>query len=394
MPGARLDLVVSDGRSAHRATARSGCVDVVEHRVSAPRVFTELSWTCRRFGPRRALAWLGTALRFVPATVTLSGDEIARGFPGGLYRVRIDEPLPGELAITDTGEAPALWLLEHGVLSARAVVPGYPAFSAAIEMAGVAPRRSSAEQLRAAANPFLPPIIDHAVRMLLVLVERLPEVDEAVRARLTVLLLRSAERGLRRDRVMAAPCVAVRDGGRRRWLTPLEVERRAGRRGGVVSTGDPDAPRRGHVGEFVIEATMEERGLLAGLLGIRLEPAPAHAIDGLVERLRIIGHRLWNRLRGAVGRRALPAERLGRLEQGLLESAAAAGIDIGLSAGAGSPRRSGELVVVGRDRPEVRAAVRCIAADPSWLYPVLVALTDDRDDIDDGVRERWLDTVL
>ncbi len=393
MPGARLDLAVIGDRRACRVTARSGRVEVVDRGVSTARASSELAWTCRHFGPRRALAWLHTALRFASAAVTVSGVETARGFHGGLYRMRINDPLPGELAVTDTGDVPALWLLEHGVLSARAVVPGFPAFSAAIEMAGVTPKRVSAEQLRAAANPYLPRIIDQAARMLLRLVERLPEVDPSVRARLTVLLLRSAERGLHRDAVVAAPCVAVRDGGRRRWLTPLEVERRAGRRGGVVVSAHPAAAGKDHVGGLVIDATPEERRLLSELLGVRIEPLHPRAIDSLRERLLVVGRRLWGRVRGAVGRRSLPERSLGRSERRLLEVAAQAGAGIELSAGSGAPRLRGGRVVIGRDRPEVRAAVACVASDVRWLYPALVALADDGADVDGRVRERWLDTV-
>jgi hypothetical protein len=48
---------------------------------------------------------------------------------------------------------------------------------------------------------------------------------------------------------------------------------------------------------------------------------------------------------------------------------------------------------VGRERPEVRAAARSVSADPSWLHPALVALADDGVELDDGVRQRWLDTI-
>ncbi len=392
LPGARLDLVCSgDGR--RHATARGAGVEIAVDDAAVGAVSTELRWSCRGLGRRRALAWLETAARFAPAEVTAAGRKIVRGFPDGLYRMRIAEPLPGELAVTATGDAPALWLLEHGVLSARAVVPGYPAFAAAIEMSGVAPGAASADELRTAVTSYLPRLIDRAVQMLLLLVARLPAAGEPAASRLVSLLLSCAQRGLGRDRIMAAPIIRAREGGRRRMVTPIELASLADVRGGALAAVEPGSRDFAATGGLVVEAAPEIRAQLSSVLGCRIEPTGGVPAVGFRSRLSDLVERVRRRLGGWIGRRPLALSQMSEAERRLTSLAAGSGCPIALSAGTGGPRRRGGLIVVGRERVEIRAAVQAVAADDSWLYPALLAAAVDND-IDDGLRRRWLDSLF
>jgi len=389
LPGARLSLVVQNGGGSSRMEVRGARVALGIDEAGTGPPLTTLTWRCRGLGSRRAIAWLRTALRFIPIPVEICNRPIERGFPDGLYRMRITDPLPGELALTSSGDAPTLWLLEHGVLSARAVVPGFPAFSAAVEMSGRASSGSSADDLRAAANPFLEGLIDEAVRMMLLLVDRLPSVDEAIRSRLTILLLRSAALGRRREQVLGSPVVCVREASRRRMEAPAAVAARAADLGGVVAV-DPGTGDESELEDLVIEATTEERSLLTELLAIRIEdpgggrrtlrfgPAVVNALD-----------RGWRRVRSLWGPRALAPGQLTADELRLVESAAAAGVDLAVCNGAGRPRRRRSMCLVGRDRPEVRAAVIAMRSGDPWLYPALLAVAGNDLDIPHEIRDRW-----
>jgi hypothetical protein len=390
LPGARLSLVVRTGGGTSRMEVRGARVALEIDGAETGPPLTTLTWRCRGVGSRRAIAWMRTALRFVPFPVEICNRPIERGFPDGLYRMRITDPLPGELALTSSGDAPTLWLLEHGVLSARAVVPGFPAFSAAVEMSGEAPVGSSADDLRAAANPHLEGLLDEAVRMMLLLVDRLPSVDEAVRSRLTTLLLRSAALGRRREQVLGSPIVRVREGSRRRMESPSAVAARVADLGGVVLAVEPGTGEESELEDLVIEATTEQRSLLTELLDIGIEgpdggrrtlrpgPAVVNALD-----------RGWRRLRSLWGPRALDRGQLTQDELRLVESAAAAGVDLAMCDGAGRPRRCRSACLVSRDRPEVRAAAITMRSGDPWLYPALLAVAGNDLDIPHEIRDRW-----
>jgi len=390
LQGARLGLVARTGGGSNRLEARGARVALRVDEVETGSPSTILTWRCRGLGSRRAIAWLRTALRFVPIPVEICGRPVERGFADGLYRMRIADPLPGELALTVSGDAPTLWLLEHGVLSARAVVPGFPAFSAAVEMSRQAPAGSNADVLRAEANPHLESLIDEAVRMMLLLVDRLPSVDEMVRKRLTTLLLRSAVLGLRRDQILASPIVRVREGSRRRMESPSALAARAAEQGGVVAAVEPGSGDESDFEDLVIETTTEERSLLTELLDIRIE-----SLDGGRRRLRFsraLGDAL-RRVRQAVlgffGPRALDRGRLTEDERRLLDFAAAAGVELAFYDGAGMARRNRSACLVGRDRPEVRAAAITLRSGEEWLYPALLAVAGNDLDIPREVRDRW-----
>lgn len=394
LPGARLSLVVRTGGGSSLMEAREARVALRFDESATGAPSTTMTWRCRGLGSRRAVAWLRTALRFVPIPVEICGRPAERGFPDGLYRMRITDPLPGELALTTSGDAPTLWLLEHGVLSARAVVPGFPAFSAAVEMSHLAPSGSAADVLRTAANPYLDGLIGEAVRMMLLLVDRLPSVDEAVRSRLTTLLLRSAVLGLRREQVLASPIVRVREGSWRRMESPSALVARAMDRGWLTAV-EPGSGDEDELEDLVIEATTEERSLLTELLGISIENSgggrrPLQLGTALGDVLR----RIRQALRGFWGPKALDPGQLTEDELRLVDSAVAAGVGLALCDGTGMARRSRSVCLVGRDRPEVRAAAITMRSGEEWLYPALLAVAGNDLDIPREIRDRWLREIL
>ncbi|MEX1310672.1 MAG: hypothetical protein AB1Z65_09665 [Candidatus Sulfomarinibacteraceae bacterium] len=387
LPGARLKMTVTSLGGTTTLSARAGSIriDTDEDRAGPPR--TTVRWRCRGLSVRRSVRWLRTATRFVPIPVTVFGRPVDRGFEDGLYRMRIHQPLAGELSVTASGETASLWLLENGVLSARAVVPGYPPFSAAVEMSGIVPAGSSADELRAAANPSLEGLIDEAARMLLMLVDRLPEVDEPVRARLSTLLLRFALRGIRSEQIMSSNVVRVRRGSGRSMESPLEVAGWARDNGGVLRTVDPGAEAGG--GGRLVEATTEERALLADLLGVHVEWIDTGARMGSLVRLRSLARRVRQRARGLVGAPIISSSELTRDEEALITAWSDTGSDLRLCRGRGSARVRGSTVIVGRERPEVRAAAAVAGEADGWLYPIMLALSEDLE-VPDGTRGRWL----
>jgi hypothetical protein len=390
LPGARLKLVVTSLGGTTTLSARAGRVRVGadESRTGPPR--TTVTWWCRGLSVRRSARWLRTATRFVPIPVTVFGRPVDRGFEDGLYRMRTRTPLDGELAVTASGETTSLWLLENGVLSTRAVIPEYPPFSAALEMSGVAPAGSSADELRAAANPSLPGLIEEAARMLVLLVDRLPRMDGPVRARVAMLLLRFALRGIRFEQIMSSKLIRVRQGSKRWMETPHEVADRAGREGGVLWAIDP-AAEGGGGGPFV-EITTEERALLADLLGVEIEVVDTGTRLGLLGRVPSLTRRFLQRVRGIFAASLIDPDELTAAETALVTAWAGAGSDLRLSRGDGSARGRGSTVIIGRDRPQLRAAVGVVADSDAWLYPSMLALAEDVE-VSDEARSRWLASV-
>jgi hypothetical protein len=324
----------------------------------------------------------------VPVPVEVDGRPLDQGFRGALYRMRIVEPLPAELAVTADGDAATLWLLQDGVLSTRAVVPGYPSFSAALEMGGIIAPGASADELRAAANPFLPRLIDEAARMAVALATRLPEVDPTVRVRLTTLLLGLAVRGLRRDEIVNLPVIRVRAGARLGFASPSRLAAWGSRHGGVIRVAESTDGEA--TGRPCVEATAEEGELLAELTGLPVERVGGRLGAGVGRVLRTRIRRIAAGLRAAVEPSAVEIDRLNRDERRLVEVAAAAGRRIELVPGATRPRSSTRSLAIGRGRSEARMACAVVAEDPTWLYPSLVAMNDGAE-IPDDLRRSWRD---
>ena len=353
----------------------------------------KIRWGCARFDRRRALAWVRMATRFTDARVLVNGRQAPQGFSGGLYHLRLDDPLPCRLGLTSAGDEPVLWLLKDGVVAARAGVPGYPPFEAAVELAGTAPRGASSADLRRAVTPFLPELVDRAVWMMIEVAGRLPHMAEAARRRLTILLLRAAGRNRRYRQVSSVPLIPTAAGGRR--LSIEEIGVLAGRRGGVLSALDPDVAVDDSLAEAdsTLVVSAEMCGLLSELIDVRFQ-APFRRehrfIDRIVRGLRHAAVEVRRRVRGITGSRLVPASALRLGERRLLAALRAAdpSLKVELCYGLGAVRRTLRGIAIPRDNPWLAAAAMCVEDDPSWAYPLLLAMGTGNPPSPD-LRQRW-----
>ena len=62
--------------------------------------------------------------------------------------------------------------------------------------------------------------------------------------------------------------------------------------------------------------------------------------------------------------------------------------NIGLCAGRGMARMSSRGLLLPRDNPVAVAGANCVKGDPSWTYPVLLAL-ETGETPPDSLRDRW-----
>jgi len=384
--GARqLSFDHRQGRPAHLCYSAEGTQEVG----------TVLEWSCSGLDRARATTWIQSAARFAPVKVLIDGKPIPIGFPGGLYRLQLESPLPCQLGLTRTGDDPLLWLLQDGVLSTRASVPGFPAFHAAVELGGIVPPVSSAADLRRAVTPFLSELVDRAVWMMVQVADRLKRLPETDRQRLTVLLLRAALGGLRSEEVRRLPLVPLAGGGGRE-VSIEELGEMARRRGGSLCIIDA-ATEQGEVSvdtETAVRISDEERGLLTEILEVRFLAAPRRprgVLSLVVGRMRAVVLFVKERLRGLVRSRALPAIQLRPGELNLLAAfrSALEPTTVDLCGGGGGLRRTARGILVPRDHPAVKAGVVVVDRDPTWLYPLLLAL-GFRDLPSPELRERWL----
>ena len=398
--GARL-WVERGGHSAHlRFEHRDGGrPKLIERPEGENQAGVEIHWSCARFDRKRALAWLRVATRFADAKVSVDGRQVPLGFPGGLYHLSLDEPLSCRLGLTGAGEEPLLWLLKDGVVATRAGVPGYPPFEAAVELAHLVPRGASSADLRRVVTPFLPELVDRAVWMMIKVAGRMPNMGEAPRRRLTILLLRAARKGLRDREVRRLPLIPTAAGGERR-LSVEEIGSLAERRDGVLPAVDPEAA----VDDSLVEpdstlvASAETCGLLSELTTVRFQmPVPhEHWLgDRIVRKLHRATAAVARRLRGFLVSTPVPASELRILERRLL--AAVRAVDpsrtVEFCCGSGGVRRISRGIVIPRDNPVLAAGAVCVEEDPSWVYPLLLTLgTGDPPSPD--LRMKWRSACL
>ncbi len=357
----------------------------------------DIEWRCAGLDRRRALRWLAVAARFSRAEVEIDSRPAPRGFAGGLYSVRIEDPLPCRIGLTRHGEDPVLWLLQNGVVSTRASLPGYPPFEAAVELGGcVAPGASGAD-LRRAVTPFLVEIVDRAVWMMLEVADRLSSMDESHRQRLSLLLLRSARKGIRSREICAVPL--VRSCGDDRLLTVDEIREMAARHGGllqVLETRDAE-------GEALVDprstlvASSEAREILSELADVRFQtPFRRHRSFGrrLAARLWILGIGLSRRMRGLQPRRRVRETELNPRERRVLGSLreAVAPVELELWEGKGAIAKSSSALVLPLSNPAVEAASQLVTDQPAWIYPALLAL-DTGERVPDEIRRAWMQAL-
>lgn len=353
-----------------------------------------------RLDAAAAKRWLQRNGRFAPVPITLAGRPIFRGFRRPLIRRRLHQPLPAVLAIGERGEAPRLWLLEHGIVSTRATVPGYPAFEAAVELASLVRPGATPATLREVIQPHLEPLIRSAVDLI---GEFARSTGGAAAGDRTVrLLLEAARRPRFRSRlstIPAFPSIAASGVRGRLSIADLELLSRAddGGRRPLESLPAGQDPRRFVLGRRpALILGQGERTLLGEILDVDFvtppeRPRPRRSLRRLSAAGGGYAAYVWKRLR-----RTLVSETaLSPGERSFLEA-------VRRTADGGGPRTitfctgGGRIHLTGagrlllpRDNPTVAAAVRAITRDPGWLYPALVALLGGHDLPAARLRESW-----
>jgi len=365
--------------------------------------FLEVIFASPGFDNIRAVRWLRTAVRFSPVVVDVDGSPAARGFEDSLVEIAMKRPLTGRLALAWTGDAPRLWLLQHGVVVTRATVPSYPAFVVAVEMAEVVRPGSTPAEIREAVNPHLREIIDSAVRLMISAGGRVTELIGPARRRLSCLLLRAARTGLRKDEIFELPFLPVRNpgSGDDSLISLRELgEIARGQSGVVVSLPAEEVRGRSPVVPALVLSN-EERGLLTDLLNVRLERPPRSGRSGIVRRIvtgsRAVGSWILGRVRGGFRGGVVPDDELLEAERrllGELNRYAGESLEVRLCAGSGGARRRGGRLLLPRNNPLVAGSVRLTESDGRWLYPVVTALLGERMEADEDLRARWIRQVL
>jgi hypothetical protein len=400
--GARVEMTAWRDGTRCALRARLGGDSTLEHSNAPERSNGfEIRVISTRLDRRRTLRWAETALRFAPVPLRIDGTRRDGGFERCLCETSIDRPLPGRIAITAVGDAPHLWLLRHGVLATRAVVPGFPAFEAALEMGPLVRAGAGPDELREAVNPHLPALIDRAVSMMVEVADRLPSLAEYTRDRLTCLLLRAARMTIQHERILALPLVRVADGSRvTRWWSPNQL---AADGGTVFACDALDLVRRDTVRDGVplVVASSEQRGLLAEVIGVALQQAPRQprrfdprrGAAALRRRLERALQSIW----GVACAPVVPGEDLLAAERELLEELnhrVAPSTQVRLCAGAGPIRRRGSVLLLPRQNRLVAGSVRMVSEGSGWRYPVVLALLGDRAGTLGDLRDRWLQHSL
>jgi hypothetical protein len=406
MEGASLDLSCDGDPVRWSIRHRSGMPPVLEEREAGQAEGSlELGFSCRGFDRARALRWLRSATRFAPIPVRMDGQVLGGGFTLPVFELRIQQPVPARIALTRLGDAPQLWLLRHGVLATRATVPGFPAFEAAIELGAVSVTAATPGELRTAVNPFLPAIVDHAVRLMIGAADRLPDLDEQARERISCLLLRAAGRDLRGEEIRELPLLRLRGRDDRdgELVAIREFEGRLASDGGVLLSVAPERARSRGLDSprSVLVLSTEQRALLADLLGVRVERVedrpPPIGMRRAIAALRAAMERLQRLGLLPVGPRIVSADELLDPERVLLEELnrhAKPPAEVRLCAGGGRIRRRGRRLLLPRHNPLVLQGVRLAADDDGWLYPVVLALLADHAISTDELRARWLRRCL
>ena len=395
--GARLKVACSDGELRWDLEDRNRSLS---HRYTGTGSETQpsvvIKWRCSGLDQRRATRWLAIASRFTPARIFVDGTVLPTGFVGGLYHLQLVEPVPCKLGLTRTGDEPVLWLLRDGVVSARASVPGYPPFEAAVELGGLVAPGASAADMRRAVTPFLGELVDRAVWMMVQVSARLPEMAARERERLGILLLRAARMGIRSREICELPLLEMASDDDLR-LSVDRIRQLADQCGGVLSAIESSERAAGDFmdPQSTLLASSELRQLLAKLTAVRFQ-SPSLCCRSLhrriSDRLRATAVHLRHRMRGLFLRDVVSPSDQCPHESDVLEAvrSAMSPIEISLCEGQGSTGWTARGVVVPRSQPAIAVGADLISIDATWLYPLLLALDTGRDPPED-LRRRWLE---
>lgn len=313
---------------------------------------------------RRCRDWLAAACRHAWRPVVLDGHDLRAGFSGGSFRVRLESPLPAEVRLGAPGEAPSLVLLHHGVVGSRATVPGFPVFSAAVELAGVVADGASPADHRAAVTPFLSALVDTVVGVLLQTVPLLSGLEAGSRARLVRELLRAAVLGRRLEAVWSAPLLECRDrDGSVSWVSVADVA------DGPPPVIDPADADRATATALVLDR--ESADLLERLVGeplVRLDRPPRRGSGRRLRDLMAGMGEIPSQIAAAAARpiapeHFTPGERaLCRLLSDVAVPSNGARADVRLVKGRFAPRSRGSRLSLGRAHPLVQRAAAALVA--------------------------------
>jgi len=281
-------------------------------------------------------------------------------------------------------------------VSARASVPGYPPFEAAVELGGLVAHGASAADMRRAVTPFLGDLVDRAVWMMVQVSEQLPEMAARERERLGILLLRAARKGIRAREICRLSLLETASDDDL-LLSVEEIRQLADQRGGVLAaieageraTEDLVDP------QSTLLASSEVRQLLTELTAIRFQ-SPSRRRRSfhrrVTDRLRATAVHLLRRVRGVFARREVPPSDQHPHESDVLAATRSAMSPIGVSLceGQGSTGWTASGVVVPRSHPALKAGADLVSVDAAWLYPLLLALDTGQDPPED-LRDRWME---
>ncbi len=396
--GARLRIVCSEaGRRwsfETRGCRRSHATNRMGSDATASVV---IQWRCAGLDQRRAARWLAIASRFAPARILVDGTALPTGFAGGLFHLQLGEPMPCRLGLTRNGDDPVLWLLRDGVVSARASVPGYPPFEAALELGGLVAPGASAADMRRVVTPFVDELVDRAVWMMVQVSDRLPEMAARDRERLGILLLRAARKGIRAREICRLPLLETASSDDLR-LSVEGIRQLAEERGGVLAAIETGEGTAGDVVDphATLLASSEIRQLLAELTGIRFQSPPRRLRrfhKRVADRIRAAADFLRRRFRGVFAHRKTPPNDLRPHESDILEAlrSAMSPESVSLCEGRGPAGWIAGGVVVPRSHPALKAGGDLFSVDAGWLYPLLLAL-DTGQEPPEVLRRRWLES--
>ncbi|MCY1072658.1 hypothetical protein OV090_48385 [Nannocystis sp. RBIL2] len=342
--------------------------------------------------PARARTYLADVARFAPAAVRVDGSDISDGLRSYLARADLELPqfkLRGTVALAHRGEPARIWLLVHGVVSTHVGVTRAPCFEAVVELAdkfaaGELTPAATAADLREAIAPALEAIVDAGVQLMLATGARSASLPGTSQARVLHLLLQALRSRRRAAEVLALPVVpALVSRDERRWLAIESLPALARPEPAFALEPEQNPDDFALPGPPILLLGTAERGILAELLQLRFRSPPPRGTEQMPVSAALT--RGWRQLAQAFGgaRRPLPDSALSPAERQFLATlraavrgGAGAPERVELCAGAGSPRVAGEpaTLYLGREHPDVRAAIAAAETGEAWIFPACIAL--------------------
>jgi hypothetical protein len=404
-----IEVVARGGGKLRRLTwtARASRAELVEAADPGGARGSEISVRSPDLDAARARAWLRDVARFAPGDVSEGGQPINTGLQGYLASERFSlgprsEParLTGHLAVARHGEHARVWLLHGGVVATHLGMSSVPCFDAIVEVSALVGLSATAADLRAAMNPYLGPIADLGVGLLMQVARKLPEIDSvSTQTRVLVLLLQAVRTRRRLAELMHVrmlPCWTPIDPQTPRtrpacWLSLAELPQAERNQPPVVLALYPEQdPEDFALPEApVLRLDAAERSALTELFGLRFRaPPPRAEVGGRLRNtirrgLRGAGQAIARLLHLGPGA-PLPESSLGDDERDLLVGLRAilrggpgAPETIHLCAGRAAPQIVGGTrgqLLVGREHPDLRACLAAARRGPAWLYPASVTL--------------------